>query len=51
LICFASQTEMRASDQRPGRSARGRLAWFIGALIVMVYVIFGMTLNLLPPRT
>jgi Ca2+:H+ antiporter len=29
----------------------GRSAWFIGALIVMVYVIFGMTLYLLPPRT
>ena len=29
----------------------GRSAWFIGALIVMVYVIFGVTLYLLPPRT
>lgn len=29
----------------------GRSAWFIGALIVTVYVIFGMTLYLLPPRT
>jgi len=29
----------------------GRSAWFIGALIVAVYVIFGMTLYLLPPRT
>jgi Ca2+/H+ antiporter len=28
----------------------GRSAWFIGALIVTVYVIFGMTLYLLPPR-
>jgi len=29
----------------------GRSAWFIGALIVTVYVIFAMTLYLLPPRT
>lgn len=29
----------------------GRSAWFLGALIVVVYVIFGMTLYLLPPRT
>jgi Ca2+:H+ antiporter len=29
----------------------GRSAWFIGALIVMVYVIFAVTLYLLPPRT
>ena len=29
----------------------GRSAWFLGALIVTVYVIFGMTLYLLPPRT
>jgi Ca2+:H+ antiporter len=29
----------------------GRSAWFLGALIVTVYVIFGMTLYLLPPQT
>jgi Ca2+:H+ antiporter len=29
----------------------GRSAWFVGALIVTIYVIFGMTLYLLPPRT
>ncbi|MEW6639850.1 MAG: calcium/proton exchanger [Pseudomonadota bacterium] len=29
----------------------GRSAWFVGALIVAVYVIFAMTLYLLPPRT
>jgi Ca2+:H+ antiporter len=29
----------------------GRSAWFLGALIVTVYIIFGMTLYLLPPRT
>jgi Ca2+:H+ antiporter len=28
----------------------GRSAWFIGALIVIVYAIFAMTLYLLPPR-
>jgi Ca2+:H+ antiporter len=29
----------------------GRSAWFLGVLVVTVYVIFGMTLYLLPPRT
>jgi Ca2+:H+ antiporter len=29
----------------------GRSTWFIGALIVTIYLIFGMTLYLLPPRT
>ena len=29
----------------------GRSAWFIGALALMVYVIFAMTLYLLPPRS
>jgi Ca2+:H+ antiporter len=28
----------------------GRSAWFVGALLLMVYVIFAMTLYLLPPR-
>jgi Ca2+:H+ antiporter len=28
----------------------GRAAWFVGVLVVMVYVIFAMTLYLLPPR-
>jgi Ca2+:H+ antiporter len=28
----------------------GRSAWFIGALVVTVYVIFAMTLYLLPPQ-
>ena len=28
----------------------GRSAWFIGALVLMVYLIFAMTLYLLPPR-
>jgi Ca2+:H+ antiporter len=29
----------------------GRAAWFIGALVLMVYAIFAMTLYLLPPRS
>ena len=28
----------------------GRSAWFVGVLVVMVYLIFAMTLYLLPPR-
>jgi Ca2+:H+ antiporter len=28
----------------------GRSAWFVGMLLLMVYLIFGMTLYLLPPR-
>jgi Ca2+:H+ antiporter len=28
----------------------GRSAWFIGVLLIMVYLIFAMTLYLLPPR-
>lgn len=28
----------------------GRSTWFVGALVLMVYLIFGMTLYLLPPR-
>lgn len=31
-------------------SSSGRSAWFVGALVLMVYVIFGMTLYLLPPQ-
>jgi Ca2+:H+ antiporter len=31
-------------------TSSGRSAWFVGALIVMVYLIFAMTLYLLPPR-
>jgi Ca2+:H+ antiporter len=29
----------------------GRSTWFFGALVLMVYFIFAMTLYLLPPRT
>ena len=28
----------------------GRSAWFVGALVLMVYLIFALTLYLLPPR-
>ena len=28
----------------------GRSTWFVGALLLMVYAIFEMTLYLLPPR-
>jgi Ca2+:H+ antiporter len=28
----------------------GRSAWFVGVLVIMVYLIFAMTLYLLPPR-
>jgi Ca2+:H+ antiporter len=28
----------------------GRSAWFVGVLVVMVYLIFATTLYLLPPR-
>jgi Ca2+:H+ antiporter len=28
----------------------GRSAWFVGVLVVMVYLIFAMTLYLLPPQ-
>ena len=31
-------------------SNTGRSAWFVGALVVTVYLIFGLTLYLLPPR-
>ena len=28
----------------------GRSAWFVGVLVITVYMIFAMTLYLLPPR-
>lgn len=31
-------------------TSSGRSAWFVGVLVLMVYVIFAMTLYLLPPR-
>ena len=32
-------------------TSSGRSAWFVGVLLLMVYLIFAMTLYLLPPRT
>jgi Ca2+:H+ antiporter len=29
----------------------GRSAWFVGVLVLMVYLVFAMSLYLLPPRT
>jgi Ca2+:H+ antiporter len=29
----------------------GRSAWFVGVLVLMVYLVFAMTLYLLPPRS
>jgi Ca2+:H+ antiporter len=29
----------------------GRSAWFVGVLVLMVYLIFALTLYLLPPRS
>jgi Ca2+:H+ antiporter len=29
----------------------GRSAWFVGVLVLMVYLVFAMALYLLPPRT
>jgi Ca2+:H+ antiporter len=31
-------------------TSTGRSAWFVGVLVLMVYLIFAMTLYLLPPR-
>jgi len=30
-------------------ASSGRSAWFVGALVIIVYLIFAMTLYLLPP--
>jgi Ca2+:H+ antiporter len=32
-------------------TSSGRSAWFVGVLVLMVYIIFALTLYLLPPRT
>jgi Ca2+:H+ antiporter len=32
-------------------TSSGRSAWFVGALLLMVYLVFGLTLYLLPPQT
>jgi Ca2+:H+ antiporter len=31
-------------------TSTGRSAWFVGVMVLMVYLIFAMTLYLLPPR-
>jgi Ca2+:H+ antiporter len=28
----------------------GRAAWFVGVLVIMVYLVFAMTLYMMPPR-
>ena len=43
MMLFATMTASLATNS-------GRSAWFIGVLILMVYLIFAMTLYLLPPR-
>jgi Ca2+:H+ antiporter len=32
-------------------TSSGRSAWFLGVLVLMVYLIFAMTIYMLPPRT
>jgi len=39
-----------SADHLPVPS-RPRSAWFVGVLMLMVYLIFAMTLYLLPPRS
>jgi Ca2+:H+ antiporter len=43
MMLFATLTASLVSNG-------GRSAWFVGVLVVMVYLIFAMTLYLLPPR-
>jgi len=31
-------------------TSSGRSAWFVGVLLLMVYLVFAMTLYMLPPR-
>jgi Ca2+:H+ antiporter len=38
------------SHDRVARDQQRRSAWFVGVLVIMVYLIFAMTLYLLPPR-
>jgi Ca2+:H+ antiporter len=44
MIFFASMTASLVTSS-------GRSAWFVGVLLLMVYLIFAMTLYLLPPRS
>jgi Ca2+:H+ antiporter len=32
-------------------TSSGRSSWFVGVFILMVYLVFAMTLYLMPPRT
>jgi Ca2+:H+ antiporter len=43
MICIATLTASLVTNS-------GRTAWFVGVLVLMVYLIFAMTLYLLPPR-
>lgn len=43
MVLFATLTAALVTNS-------GRSAWFIGVLVLMVYVVFAMTLYLLPPR-
>ena len=43
MILIASLTAVLVTNS-------GRSAWFVGVLVLMVYLIFAMTLYLLPPR-
>src|SRR3954464_14606781 len=44
MVLIASMTASLVTNS-------GRSAWFVGVLVLMVYLIFAMTLYLLPPRT
>jgi Ca2+:H+ antiporter len=44
MIFFATMTASLVTNS-------GRSTWFVGVLVLMVYLIFAMTLYLLPPRS
>jgi Ca2+:H+ antiporter len=43
MMLFATMTAFQVTNS-------GRSAWFVGVLVIMVYLVFAMTLYLLPPR-
>ena len=43
MMLIATMTAALVTNSR-------RSAWFVGVLVIMVYLIFAMTLYLLPPR-
>ncbi len=47
-MIFANQEYIATLTASPVTST-GRSAWFVGVLVLMVYLIFAMTLYLLPP--